>query len=289
MRYLLIFFISLYSFSQKQYDYLGVIELDTKKKGVISYRILFTEKNGVIDGYSVTDLNGAHETKNKISGRYNSKTKSFSFKEDRILYTKSPLSKESFCFMNFSGTVDLNKENSQLVGNFKGLFPNKTKCIDGSLKLFAVEKVEKKMTKLNKRIQRTKFVDEQTKAKANPLKLLDSLKVNSLGKNQDLKIFVTTAKVTIEIWDAQLEDGDQIDLTHNGKYLLQDFEVKNAKKVIKLNLAPGNNYLTVTALNEGTQERNTAMIRVIEGDRTFELTTNLKQREKAMLTLVQEQ
>jgi hypothetical protein len=54
---------------------------------LLHYIFNFSDFNGVLKGYSITDMGGDNETKNVIKGNYNKKTKAFSFYEDDILYT----------------------------------------------------------------------------------------------------------------------------------------------------------------------------------------------------------
>jgi hypothetical protein len=145
-------FVSLYS--QEKFEYFGAVKLNGSDKTIISYRLVFTENNGILKGYSVTDLGGDNETKNIVSGSYNRKTKEISFKEETILYTKSKYSQDMFCFVNFAGKVKLVETNTKLEGNFKGLYRNKKKCIDGTITLIGSNKLYKTLTKLNNKIQK---------------------------------------------------------------------------------------------------------------------------------------
>lgn len=272
-------------FAQDKYEYFGVVSLNGDSQSVISYRLVFTETDGKIAGYSVTDMAGEHETKNVISGTYDEKTKAFNFREEDILYTKSPISDDMFCFINFTGKVKLMNENSTLSGDFKGLFKNNTKCIDGSIKLLGSDKLYNKMNKMNRKLQRSNRFDEDIKRRANPVALLDSLKINSLIKGQNLNVFVKSDKVLLEIWDAGKEDGDMIQLYQNGKILLKDYKVTNKKKVITLNIQK-ENIFKITASNEGEISPNTAMIQLIDEKRKFELMSNLKEGESATITIL---
>ena len=60
--------LSLTGYSQVNYEFYGALKLNGNDKTIITYRLVFTELNGKINGYSVTDLDGVHETKNIISG-----------------------------------------------------------------------------------------------------------------------------------------------------------------------------------------------------------------------------
>ena len=84
--FLYISFNSNISFAQYELDYLGVIKLNDSS--FISYSLKLTEQNGIITGYSITDIGGDHETKSNITGSYDKKTHALSFKEVGIIYTK---------------------------------------------------------------------------------------------------------------------------------------------------------------------------------------------------------
>lgn len=274
------------SHSQVKYEYFGAVKLNGSNKTVITYRLVFSESNGSIRGYSVTDLGGNNETKNLITGFYNKKTKEISFKEEEILYTKSTFSDDMFCFINFYGKVKLVENNSKLEGNFNGLYKNKKKCIDGTLMLIGSTKLYKLLEKINDKIQKTKKVDSITKQKVNPLIMLDSLKVNNLLKNQNLNIFTKFNNLELEIWDSKIEDGDVINVYNNDKLILSNFVIVNKKKKITVNLENGNNVFRIIAVNEGEIKPNTAMIQLIDKERTFELMSNLKKGESASITII---
>jgi len=245
----------------------------------------YTETKGVVNGYSVTDLGGAHETKNNIKGTYNAATKEFVFKEEGVLYTKSPVSDDMFCFINFTGKVKLVNKNSNLEGKFKGLFKNKEKCIDGTMMLIGSVGLYQELAKANKKLQKTKDVKAEVKVKANPIALLDSLKVNKLIKEQTLTIFAESKKVDLEIWDNGKEDGDVINVYQNDELILRNYAVSTRKKVISVNLVK-KNIFKIVAVNEGTISPNTAMIRLIDGERTFEVLSDLKKNESASITIL---
>lgn len=285
-----IFFLASFNFfGQAKYEYLGALKLNGDSKMIITYRIIFTEKKGVIEGYSITDIGGNNETKNNISGTYNRKTNDFKFKEAGILYTKSVINQDSFCFVNFLGKINLGTQNSKLEGSFKGLFKNKTKCIDGTAVLVNLTKIEKKVNTMNKKVQNSKFVSKETKQKMKAVSILDSLQVNSLKKDQNLNIFVDSPEITIEIWDAKVEDGDKIDLYLNGKKLLDNYTVLNKKKIFTTSLNADKNVFRIEAISEGDKPLNTAMIHLIDKGRVFEMSTNLKKGEKTSITLLKNQ
>lgn len=287
---IIILFITLNTFSQENFEFFGAIKLNGNDKTLITYRIVFQEKNGIINGYSITDLDGSHETKNTIVGTYDKKQKLLTFQEKDILYTKSKFAQSSFCFVNFSGKVKLIDNNSKIEGDFKGLYKNKTKCIDGTVSLVGSAKIYNLANKVNKKIQKSNKIDAQVKAASNPIAILDSLKINKLTKDQNLNVFWESKKIKIEIFDAGKEDGDVINLYHNGKVILENYKVMNEKKIISIPLDLSiSNEFRILAINEGTILPNTAKIILIDDKRTFELLTSFKKNESASITLIKKE
>lgn len=286
----LTFFLTSYFsvYSQVNYEFYGALKLNGNEKQMITYKLIFTENQGKINGYTVTDLDGPHETKNSISGFYDKKNKMFSFQEEDILYTKSKFDENSFCFINFKGKVKLVENTSKLEGDFKGLFNNKTKCIDGTVALVGSSRIYNLISRLNKKIQKSKKLDEAAKEKYNPYKLIDSLKINRLTKNQDLTVFWRNNNAKIAIWDNGKEDGDVIDLYHNDKLLLNNFKVTTDKKELDIRLVK-KNIFKIVAVNEGQIKTNTVKIELTDGERSFDLLSNLDKGESALITIVKKE
>ena len=279
------FMFSLTFFSQEKYEYLGAVKLNGDAETIISYRLVFSEVNGKIEGYSVTDLGGPHETKNVVKGTYNSKTKEITFKEDDILYTKSAISDDMFCFINFSGKVKLVSEKSLMQGEFKGLFKNKQKCIDGTITLVGSERLYKLFNKVNNKMQKSKKIDAAVKEKGNPVAMLDSLKVNNLIKGQNLNIFTSSDNLTVEIWDNGQEDGDVINVYRGEVPILTDYRVTNVKKKIPVTVK-SNEKFRIVAVNEGTVAPNTSVIKITDDERMFEVYSSLKKGEEAYISII---
>jgi len=281
------FLVSITCLGQVNYEFFGAIKLNGNDKTIITYRLVFEENKGKISGFSVTDLDGAHETKNTIEGTYDRKTKLFTFQEKEILYTKSKYAQSSFCFVNFSGKVKLVDNTSKVEGAFKGLYKNKTKCIDGTVTLVGSNKIYNFANKVNKKIQKSKRVDAATKQKVNPIKILDSLKINKLLKDQNLNIFWNSKKVIIEIFDAGQDDGDIINLYHNDVLILDNYKIKLEKKLLSIPIdLTINNVFKIKAINEGTIPTNSAKIILVDENRTFDLLSSFKKNESASIIII---
>ena len=280
------FFISNATIGQTNYEFFGIIKLNGDSKNMISYRINFEEKKGKISGYSITDLDGEHETKNVITGTYDAKTKIFNFKENEILYTKSSFSQNSFCFINYVGKIKLVNKNSKLEGDFTGMFKNKKTCINGTLTLIGSEKIYDKLNMMSKKIEKSKKIDQKTKNEVNPVQFMDDLKLNKLTKNQNMSVVWEDKKIKIEIFDAGKEDGDKINLYNGNKLILSNYVITNKKKIIEIELEKDDLEFTIEAISEGTIAPNTAKVILVDKNRSFELMTNLSKSEKAKITFI---
>lgn len=267
----------------QQYELMGVLKFNTTS--MISYRLLFTEENGKVVGYSITDLQGENETKNRIEGNYDKKSKIFSFSEKEIEYTKSKVTQADFCYVHFSGKLVLS-DKSTLKGKFKGLFKNNATCVNGSLHLVAAAKMSQKIAKTTKKLQKSKRVNTADKEKLDLNRVLDSLKTNLLRSNDITSVYLNSNEVELELWDAGQEDGDKVTVYVNDKILLNNYEIKREKKIIKLSLLTGESVIKIVALNTGTIAPNTAMISIRSNDKTIKLQSHLDKNNFTVVKVV---
>ena len=266
-------------FSQNQTEYLGAIILNDSS--LISYKIVFSEKEGIIVGHSITDLNGPHETKSLLSGTFNEKEKSLIFKESGIVYTKSPVTQKDFCFVHFDGRLKKINKRQQITGSFKGLYNDGQECINGQIKMTSLELIFEKAEKLDKKIDRNVFVKKEDKEKINIKKSLDTLNMNLINKGETLSVFSKDDKISLIIYDAGKEDGDKINLTVEGKVILENYIVTKERKIIEVNLKNDQTPIEVLALNVGTSSPNTVRIEIKDSSNFIRTLTNLEKDEKA--------
>ena len=220
----------------QNHEFYGILKLNGKVEDAISYKLVFEENAGKINGYSITDITGDHETKNKIEGSYDQKTKTLKFREKNIVYTKSYISDQLFCFVSFEGKIQLNGKKPKIEGDFMGFYKNQRKCIDGTLELVSSSTVRSFLEKVNKKIQKSKKLDDTIKHMYNPVQIFDSLQTNQLTKAQNLNIFYSKDQLNFQIWDNGIEDGDIINIIHNNKIILLNYTVTKTKKNISINL-----------------------------------------------------
>jgi len=93
--------------------------------------------------------------------------------------------------------------------------------------------------------------------------LTDEIMKTVIVNNDNLEdVTVDSRYITIEVWDHSAEDGDQIDLTLNGIYLLENYIIMHEHKIIDVTLEDGKNRLVVHADNQGSSGPNTASIKI---------------------------
>ena len=99
IKYFLVFLL-LFSFSslaQNSFDYTGFLFMEDYRP--ISYRVVIEEKDGLVNGYSITGSGTSFETKSELSGTY--LKKEIRLKEFQIISTKSRNNLKNDDFLNF--------------------------------------------------------------------------------------------------------------------------------------------------------------------------------------------
>jgi len=76
---------------------------------------------------------------------------------------------------------------------------------------------------------------------------------------------VASREITIEYWDKYNFDGDSISLYLNDKPIIENMLLTKFKASVTVKLDSTINYLTLHALNLGTEPPNTAAITVKDG------------------------
>jgi hypothetical protein len=280
-------FLSINLFSQKvqkfEYQFIGVVLLDSKD--LYSYKIDFNIENDSIKGYSYTDLGGRHETKSIIEGTYDKKSKNVHFKERDILYTKSKIDGEEFCFINLEGKLKFRKNKSLLNADFTGFYPDKTKCAKGTIKLVGEDYAFKRINKLYKKVKKKKKVDSIVKEKLKPENFLKKFSETNINSGEEVSVFMYANELRMEVWDYGKEDGDIISIEVNGKLVLENYSVRKVKKILNVTLSKGKNTVKITTVNSGKLETNTTKIKLYDTRRTYEVLANLELGKPALINI----
>ena len=279
MRYIfliIIAFISTSIYSQNTFSYLGTLILSNNTP--ISFSLYLQEDNGIINGYSITNINTPDETKSEISGLYFKKDKSFQLQETQILQTKSEAALNTFCYINMNLSFKGKFGTKHLEGTFTGNFLDSIECAKGKIILMERKKLEKKIKKIKNKIekkQNQKYQNTSLVKKTQILKDGDDFTIN-WGSNK-LKLF---------IWDANMEDGDKIQLTINGNIILDNFETTNKRKKIKYKLVEGENTIEIKATNLGTSPPNTSRIELVDSKTKYPIITQLELGKIAVIKII---
>jgi hypothetical protein len=279
MRFTLILFLLLFNclgFSQNTLSYLGSLILTNNTP--ISFSLELQENNGVVNGYSITNINTPDETKSEISGLYFKKDNSFQLQETQILQTKSEAALNTFCYINMNLNLKGKFGSKRVQGTFKGNFLDSTECASGKVILMERTKLEKKIEKIKTKVER-KYNEKQQDTSL-------VIKTQILKDGDDFTINWEGNKLRLFIWDANKEDGDKIELTINGNIILHDFETTNKRKKVKYKLAEGENIIEIKATNLGTSPPNTSRIELIDSKTKYPIITQLELGKTAVIKII---
>ena len=273
---IIITFISTNCYSQNTFSYLGTLVLSDNTP--ISFSLELQEDNGIVNGYSITNINTPDETKSEISGLYFKKDKSFQLQETQILQTKSEAALNTFCYINMNLSLKGKFGSKGVQGTFKGNFLDSTECASGKVILMERTKLEKKIEKIKKK------VEKKYNEKYQDISLVKRTEI--LKDGDDFTINWESNKLSLFIWDANMEDGDKIELTINGNIILDNFETTNKRKKIKYKLAEGENIIEIKATNLGTSPPNTSRIELVDNKTKYPIITQLELGKTAIIKII---
>ena len=265
-----------FSYSQNTFSYLGTLLLNNNTP--ISFSMELQEKDGIVNGYSVTNINTPDETKSEISGLYFKSDNSFHLQETQILSTKSEAKINTFCYINMTLSLKGRLSRKRLEGTFIGNFLDSTECARGKIILMEKKIIEKKIAKVKKKIG--KQIEEEK---------LDStqiLQTQILKDGDDFTINWKNKKLKLYIWDANKEDGDKIQLKINNTIILSDYKTTVKGKRIKYRLQEGENIIEITALNLGNSPPNTSRIELVDSKIKYPIISQLEIGKTAIIKVI---
>ena len=272
LTFILLFFTFLLNAQIKTFSYLGTLILSNNTP--ISFQLELEEQNGILNGYSITNINTPDETKSEISGLYFKSDNSFQLQETQILKTSSESPLNTFCYINMNLAFKGKFGSKRLEGTFTGNFLDSTQCASGKIILMKKSKIEKKIKKIKKKVAK-KYADTTLIKRIEILKDGDNFTINWESN-----------KVKLYIWDANQEDGDKITLKINGDIILNDFETKNKRKKLKYQLEDGEIIIEITATNLGTSPPNTSRIELVDSKTKYPIITQLELGKSAIIKIV---
>jgi len=268
--------LSTFAYGQNTFSYLGTLLLSNNTP--ISFSIELQEENGIVNGYSITNINTPDETKSELSGLYFKNDKSFQLQETQIISTKSEAALNTFCYINMTLSFKGRFSRKRLEGTFTGNFLDSTSCASGKIILMEKKKLEKKIAKVRKKIEKQK--------KKEKIDTTQILQTQILKDGDDFIVNWENNKLRLYIWDSNQEDGDKIQLTINGNIILDDFETKNKRKKIKYKLLEGENTIEIRAINSGTSPPNTSRIELEDSNIKYPIITQLELGKSAIIKVI---
>jgi hypothetical protein len=239
----------------------------------ISFKLELNEKDGLVNGHSITNINSKDQTKSKVQGIYLKKSKIFQINETQMISTSSESPINSFCYLNM--TLELKKKLNKklLTGTFIGNFLDSSSCAKGKIIMMEEEVLNKKIQKIKEK-NIPKFDTNKTVL---PKRLTDENNFEIKWESKFLNLYV---------WDGSNEDGDEINLLINNEIILSNYLTKNKPKKIKYKLRKGKNILKIKATNVGTLPPNTARFELIDNKIKYPIITELKLNKTAEIIIL---
>ena len=151
-----------------------------------------------------------------------------------------------------------------------------------------VKKEKKKKNKEEQPIEKEKVVIPP-KVVAKPNKpVVDTSKKAVNGRDYSVanKVIVKSRSIKILVWDKEQVDGDKINLSLNGNWILENYTLTKKKKIIEVELKDGVNHLVLYALNLGDIPPNTAALIVNDNNTLQEIILESTLEKSSALELI---
>ena len=279
MKLCVLFFCLLFSeaiHAQNIFNYLGTIILNNNN--AMTFKLNLIEKDGIVNGHSITNIGLKDETKSEITGLYFKSDQSFQIQETQILQTNSEAPLNTFCYLNMNLSFEGRFKKKRLEGTFIGNFLDNTECARGKIIMMEEEKIKKKVKKIKKKFEK------QYTEKLDSTNLVQQ--TITLNEGDDFSIKWKNKKVKLFIWDNSKEDGDRIRLKINNQVILDNFETKNKRKKISLKLQEGENIIEIKALNIGLLPPNTSRIELVDSKTKYPIMTQLETGKSVQIKII---
>lgn len=231
-----------------------------------NYELHLNLKKKKITGISITDKEGANETKAEVSGSLENKI--LKIDEIQILSTKSESPIDEFCYIHFEVPLTKTGKGKAFNGQFQGKYMNDSLCATGMI-IGAETKLIEKVEKIVK-----KRIDKEI------------TKVSYITPSDSLHIDWKSDTIEVLLWDANISDGDRIDLSLNDKIYLRDHEVFSKIYTLKIPLKKGENELKIKALNNGDTPPNTVRFEFIDADKRHPVITQIETGKAVSIKII---
>ena len=270
--------------SQDSQEFIGALKINDSS--LITYKIVFKINNTSLEGYSLSDFGGEHETKSLIKGNYENNL--ISFKEVSTVYTKSNISLNDFCYVHMEPTKFKNGRTKHFSSAFKGFFADGESCIDGKVLLNSSKKIEKLVSRVSKKIKKSKKIADTTKKKIQIVKQMDTLNMNFLKADKTMHVFTKKSSIELFLFDGGKEDGDKVSIFVDNKKILSNYLINFNKKKLTIPLINAKTTIKIKAENIGSISTNTAIVEIITEKNKIRALTNLKSKQTTSVVIIKE-
>jgi hypothetical protein len=262
---ILLSLIPFFSFAQP-FTLTGSVNMNTDE--VFTYKIVFTESQGSIKGYSIT-YDPPNETKAAITGTLDKAGRSLSFRETEIIYSHDVRTRAYMCLLDAKTEYVQSLKGKILQGALSGNEADRTACTGGTVTFAVPEEIS---LLFDRREQFDTIITMKKKAKETPVAVAQPpvaeqpMVTDKITKGTDKTYEWHSDTVIIDIWDGGVSDGDQVTIEYNGRTYLSKHVLSKQKKQLRLPVSPtGMDIITILADNEGWDPPNTATLMLTDG------------------------
>lgn len=277
------------SFAQpKELSLTGIISMNTGE--TFPYKIVFTEADGKIKGYSLT-FKEPYQTKTLITGVIDRRIHTLNFKESEILSSQGVRTKAYMCLVDAALEYKSGSGNI-LTGPISSTESDKTTSCTGGTLLFTNESEimnlfayhEKFDTVISmKKKPREEYIPPMPAPK--PLVQEAPLVTDKITAGIEKAYEWTTDTAIVDIWDGGNTDGDRVTISFNGKPWITNYFLVKEKRQLRLPLATGINTIAFLADNEGSDPPNTASVMLTDGSTKYSVLAYNKKGQQAIIKI----
>lgn len=263
---LILLCLSISSFGQKdnnKYDFFGGKKYKNKSGDISFFRIAFQIKdNDSIAGFMYTGNQLFNEKKSSIVGFLDKKTKYLYISE-----TKKHQVSSGSCYIKGRLIVKLEPKENLLLGAFNEVTKSGNECTKGTFFLISPDSYIRLKRILDK-------YDEEHR-EVNRLTITERDKLTLKWKSDTIKLV---------IWDDQQEDDDRISILHNDDVILNNYGLKNKKKVIEVPFKGNECTIEFFANSTGLVLNNTASVDLYDDAIKHQIITELDLNKSVIVT-----
>ena len=278
------------SFAQpKQITLTGIISMNTGE--TFPYKIVFTETDGKIKGYSLT-FKEPDQTKTMITGVIDRRIHTLNFKETEIISSQGVRTKAYMCLVDAALQYSSGRGNI-LTGPINSTESDKTTSCTGGTLMFTNEEEILNLFAYHEKFDtvismKKKPREEYTPPAPAPKPVAREeppLVTDKITAGIEKTYEWTTDSAIVDLWDGGNTDGDRVTVSFNGKPWITNYFLVKEKRQLRLPLAPGVNTIAFLADNEGSDPPNTASVLLTDGNTKYSVLAYNKKGQQAIIKI----